>query len=447
MIVDFLLDKMAEQQHKPAVAVGNQRISFAQLSEKFTSWQKWLKQQDVHPGAVVTLKGDYSVNTISLFLALAENRNIIVPLSSDSKPQYQEFSDIAQPEYDISFKDEQPLLINIPQSNTHSLYRQLQNQNTPGLVLFSSGSTGKSKAILHNLALLLNKFKTPRNSLRTLVFLQIDHIGGINTLLYILANGGTAVVPSSRSPVDICAAIETHRVEVLPTSPTFLNLLLLSGATESKDLSSLNLITYGTEPMPKSTLAAVRKRFPATRLLQTYGLSEVGILRSKSKDSSSLWVKVGGKEFKIKVVDGKLWIKSESAMLGYLNAPSPFDADGFLDTGDMVEQQGEWLKILGRQSEIINVGGEKVYPAEVESIILDMPEVDDVVVFGQANSITGMLVAADVKLVTEEPLSTFKVKLRQHCLGKLTPYKVPNKITLINDYTHNARFKRMRKKT
>jgi acyl-CoA synthetase (AMP-forming)/AMP-acid ligase II len=446
MIVDFLLDKMAEQQHQPAIVVGSQTISFSQLSKKFYAWQEWLAQECIQTGSVVALKGDYSVNSVSLFLALAENRNIIVPLSTDSQPQYQEFNDIAQPEYDICFSDGQPKLVRIAQPNTHMLYRQLRERSTPGLVLFSSGSTGKSKAILHDLSLLLNKFKTPRNALRTLVFLQIDHIGGINTLLYILANGGTAVVPSSRSPAEICAAIEAQRVEVLPTSPTFLNLLLLSGATECRDLSSLKLITYGTEPMPNSTLAAVGKRFPETRLLQTYGLSEVGILRSKSKDSHSLWVKVGGKEFQTKVVDGKLWIKSESAMLGYLNAPSPFDEDGYLDTGDMVEQQGEWLKILGRQSEIINVGGEKVYPAEVESIILDMPEVDDVVVFGQVNTITGMLVAADIKLIAEESLSSFKVKLRQYCSGKLAPYKVPNKITIVHDYTHNARFKRMRNK-
>ena len=116
------------------------------------------------------------------------------------------------------------------------------------------------------------------------------------------------------------------------------------------------------------------RRSPTSKLLQTYGLTELGILRSQSREPDSLWVRVGGEGFETKIVDGRLWIRAESAMLGYLNAPSPFDADGFFDTGDLVEVDGEWIRILGRESEIINVGGSKVYPAEVESVLLELDE-------------------------------------------------------------------------
>lgn len=446
MTVQFLLNKMTELKDQDAVAVGDKKITFQQLSDKFLVWQAWLIDKKIQPGKVVTIKGDYSDDVIALFLALADNRNIVVPLSHDSTPHYAEFCSIAEHEYDIEFINDQVKFSVTGNESTHLLYAQLRQSNAPGLVLFSSGSTGKSKAIVHDLSKLINKFKTPRQTLRTLVFLQFDHIGGINTLLYTLANGGMAVVPKSRKPENVCATITQHKVQVLPTSPTFLNLMLLSGACNKHDMSSLELITYGTETMPQSTLSAMSKKFPNTRLLQTYGLSEIGILRSKSKNSKSLWVKVGGKEFATKIMDNRLWVKSESAMLGYLNAPSPFDSEGFLDTGDVVEQQGEWLKILGRQSELINVGGEKVYPAEVESVILSMQEVDDVAVYSMPHPITGMLVAAEIKLISAESLSEFKVKLRQHCAGKLPAYKIPKKIILIENYTHNARFKRMRKK-
>ena len=134
-------------------------------------------------------------------------------------------------------------------------------------------------------------------------------------------------------------------------------------------------------------------------------------------------------------------------MLGYLNAPSPFDEEGFLDTGDQVEQDGEWIKILGRQSEIINVGGEKVYPAEVESVVLEMSGVEDAAVYSLPHAITGMIAAIEIKLDTDETLAEFKVRLRQHCTGRLQAYKIPRKITLIDNYTHNARFKRMRKRS
>ena len=111
-------------------------------------------------------------------------------------------------------------------------------------------------------------------------------------------------------------------------------------------------MTYGTEVMPESTLKQFHELFPKVLLLQTYGLSEVGILRSKSKSSDSLWVKVGGEGFETRVVDGMLEIKAKSAMLGYLNAESPFTEDGWFKTGDAVEVDGEYIRILGRKSEM-----------------------------------------------------------------------------------------------
>ena len=121
--------------------------------------------------------------------------------------------------------------------------------------------------------------------------------------------------------------------------------------------------------MLESTLVRCQKLFPHVKLQQTYGLSEVGILRSKSKNSDSVWLKVGGDGFQTRIVNNMLQIKAYSAMLGYLNAPSPFTEEGWLETGDLVESDGDYIRILGRQSEIINVGGEKVYPVEVENII------------------------------------------------------------------------------
>ena len=122
-------------------------------------------------------------------------------------------------------------------------------------------------------------------------------------------------------------------------------MVLMSEAYARHDLSTLRTVTYGTEPMPESTLRRLHALFPAIQLVQTYGLSEVGILRSKSKSSDSLWVKIGGEGFETRVVNGILEIKARSSMLGYLNAPSPFTADGWFVTGDEVEVDGEYLRI------------------------------------------------------------------------------------------------------
>src|SRR5947208_15436491 len=114
--------------------------------------------------------------------------------------------------------------------------------------------------------------------------------------------------------------------------------------------------------MPASTLTGLRKVFLHVEVRQTYGLIELGVLRAKSQSSDSLWVKVGGEGYDLRVVDGILHIKADSAMLGYLNAPSPFSEDGYFITGDRVELDGEYMRFLGRESELINVGGQKVFP-------------------------------------------------------------------------------------
>jgi acyl-coenzyme A synthetase/AMP-(fatty) acid ligase len=253
------------------------------------------------------------------------------------------------------------------------------------------------------------------------------------------------VTTEERSPDAVCAAIEKYKVQLLPTSPTFINLLLISEAYKRYDLSSLEMVTYGTEPMPESTLKKFHDLFPDIRLLQTYGLSEVGILRSKSKSSDSLWVKIGGEGFETRVVDGMLEIKAQSAMLGYLNALSPFTEDGWFKTGDVVEVEGEYFRILGRKSEIINVGGEKVYPAEVESVLQLMESVEDVAVSAESNPITGQIVKAKVKLNTSETVGDFRKRMYLFCQDKLPKFKIPQKVVLVNETMHGERFKKMRR--
>jgi acyl-CoA synthetase (AMP-forming)/AMP-acid ligase II len=444
-MIGFFRQKIEEAGNQEAIVTADGTTTYAELLESYQQSLFWLREQNVPPGKIVSFDGDYSLKTISLFLALAANQNIIVPLSKDAHVHYGEFRGIAETEYDISLSAGTPTLSITGRNANHQLYNELRKRQSAGLVLFSSGSTGKSKGIVQDLFLLMEKFQTPRKPLRMLIFLQLDHIGGVNSLLYSLANSGTIIVPEDRSPAKVCEAIEKFKADLLPTSPTFLNLILLSRVYENYDLSPLQLITYGTEAMPQSTLNRFSRLLPHVKMQQTYGLSEVGILRTTSRGSDSLWVKIGGKEFQTKIVNNQLWIRSKSAMLGYLNAPTPFDEEGFFDTGDLVEQDGEWLRILGRESEIINVGGFKVFPAEVESTLLEMDNVEDVVVFGEEHAFMGKIVAAKFKLKSPEPLKVFKASMLEFCKSRLQKYKVPGKIYLSEEATYNERFKRMRR--
>jgi acyl-coenzyme A synthetase/AMP-(fatty) acid ligase len=440
----FLFERLAADPAQVAIIHEDRSTSAGELLERVKKIDDDLGA-DIGAGSVVTFDGDYSVDAVALFLALLRRHAIIVPLSNDSRAHFDEFREIAQAEYRVVCNGEAVNVEALQRRADAPLYTALREAGSPGLVLFSSGSTGKSKAIVQDLGRLLQKFTKAGKPQRMLIFLQLDHIGGINSLLYSLTSGGTLITPPARSPEVVAATIERHNVELLPTSPPFLNLLLLSGAVEQHDLSSLRLVTYGTEPMQASTLERLNEALPGVRLQQTYGLSEVGILRSRSRDSGSLWMQVGGDEFETSIRDGRLWIRAQSAMLGYLNAPSPFDEDGFFDTGDMVEQDGDWIRVLGRESEIINVGGQKVYPAEVESALLELDDVTDAVVYGEANPITGQHVAATVTLASEETPARFKARMRQALRDRLASYKVPARIAISDGELFNARFKRMRK--
>src|SRR5262249_1229734 len=112
-------------------------------------------------------------------------------------------------------------------------------------------------------------------------------------------------------------------------------------------------------------------------------------------------------------------------MLGYLNAEQPFDAVGSFNTHDAVQLAGGRFRILGRASDLINVGGEKVYPAEVEDVLMQLDGVRDACVFGKANPVTGQVVAARVWLHDSHDPTQFKASLRQFCSRRLAPYQIP----------------------
>src|SRR5262249_6777471 len=133
-------------------------------------------------------------------------------------------------------------LTSLPQTVKNPLTLKLRERGHPGLVIFSSGSTGAPKAILHDLDAILEKFRRVREKKTTLTFLLFDHIGGIDTMLGTFGNGGAIVTVAQRTPELVAKAIEAHRVHTLPTSPTFLNLFLISGVWEQRDLSSLKVI-------------------------------------------------------------------------------------------------------------------------------------------------------------------------------------------------------------
>jgi long-chain acyl-CoA synthetase len=442
--ITFLLDYFQEYNYRVAIIWKDHFITYKYILDRINHWEN--EFENIEKNAIIGLEGDFSPETIAILYALIQKNNIVVPFDINHHEKNLKKYEIAELDYMIRVVDDENITIKKLSGPVvkNELYQKLFTNNNPGLVLFTSGSSGTPKAAVHNFSLLLNKFKTKRKALKTINFLLFDHWGGLNTLFHIMSNGGTVVILENRTPDYVCELINKHQVELLPTSPTFLNMMLISRAYERFPIDSLKIISYGAEPMPEVLLSNLNKLFPNIVLQQTYGLIELGVMRSKSEGNGSLWVKIGGEGYEVRVVDDMLQIKSESAMLGYLNAPSPFTEDGWFMTGDSVEVNGEYFRILGRKSELINVGGEKVYPQEVENVIMEIEGVSDVLVYGDHNPITGKIVCAKVFYRGELIKKVLIQKIKSSCRIKLETFKVPVKIEIVDTPFRSERFKKQR---
>ena len=201
MFIDFLLAAFNENRERDAIVWKDEIYPYNFLLERIHYWRGKIQSEAIPSGTVTPLEADFSPNSIALFLALIEHGSILVPLTASVEARKPEFIKIAQGEVSLTIDaGDRSTIEKLPHCANHEFYQKLRQLRRPGLVLFSSGSTGKSKAVVHDFVRLLEKFKDRRNRLRTITFLLYDHIGGVNTMLYTLSNGGCIVTVQVRSP-------------------------------------------------------------------------------------------------------------------------------------------------------------------------------------------------------------------------------------------------------
>ena len=449
----WLNERIQSFAERPFLSLNENHYTYTDLSKAIQDAKDRFTHAGIQAGHIAVLNGDYTLNAIAALLALFEIKAMVAPIATDAENERQQRIQASNAQWEICTDSNSPYSIQAlkSQEETHPFVASLKENQEAGLILFSSGSTGKPKAMIHSADRLLFSFqnKRPKN-LNILIFLLFDHIGGLNTLFNGLSTGALIVAPENRDPETIAQAIQSHKVKLLPASPTFLNLLLISGVPSKYDLSSLRFITYGTEPMPQSLLERIKETFPKTKLIQTFGTSETGISQTTSRSSTSTLIKFDDPNTEYKIVDGELWLRSKSQILGYLNHEmSRFTKDGWFKTGDLLEpatkQEGEgYFRIVGRKQEMINVGGEKVTPSEVESTLLEIPEIADCLVYAESNAITGQIVAAEIVLKANCEQKTIKRTIKNYCRSKLSPYKVPVKIYFKEATNFSNRYKKMR---
>lgn len=424
-------------------------VTYAQFYQRLESCLEQLSAQGVTSAATVVVQGEFSINSIVVLIALVANGNIVIPHTLGSYEKLKKQTDLLDPDFLIDSL-QQPFTCTRIGNSEKSCLADSFDAGERGLVVFTSGSTGQPKAIVHKVDPLLEKFAARGNKkLRAIPFLLFDHMGGFNTLLSILYGGGCIVHRKERNVDSMCSAIEKFKVTLLPATPTFLAMLLVSEAWKTYDLSSLRMITYGTEVMNEVILRKLVSVMPNVKFKQTYGLSEVGVVMTSSRSNDDTWVKLSGDGLETKVVDNILWLKVKSAMLGRVLYDGdkarfePHQAEWFC-TNDIVEVDGEYVRFCGRDSDIINVSGLKVYPGEIENCLLECEAVVDASVYGKRNPLVGQIVAAEIAIKANSDPVQVKGEILRHCQARLDRYKVPREIVFVDQITMTDRLKKRR---
>lgn len=436
---EFLTKLDTYDKTKNALIFDDKAYTYEELLNTTDNYITKLKDMTYQSVAIV---GDFSFDNIAFILACIECKLNIIPLTKDSQTNEK----INESKAALVF--ENSVLKALDNKQQHSLIENINAKDDSALILFSSGSTGKPKAIVHSLKTFLSKYlnKNPSGYVVLGVFL-LDHIAGLDMLFSALTTQGSIVIPKTRLANDIVNIIKKHNVEVLPLSPTMLRLILL---TLNESLLSVKHIALGSEKIDDLLIEKIKNMLPNTKIKQNYGATELSSLISKTLESNPTFIKLIDCDYKI--INDELYIKSKTQSLGYLNADnSSFTDDGYFATGDLVEtciyNNEEYIKIIGRNKEVINVGGEKVLPSEVEGVMLMMDYIKDCLVYKQDCPIMGNSVAVDVVLSDNLSISNLELKkqIKQFCKDKLATYKIPTKVKIVENLEISDRFKKVRK--
>jgi acyl-CoA synthetase (AMP-forming)/AMP-acid ligase II len=403
----------------------------------------------VRAGDIVLTPGEATFAALAWFFAAALEGAVVAPLRAEREGEIDNWKRHAAPNWRVRDDDLEKLAVDHRSPAAEQLLAQLLGAGRPGLILATGGTTGAPKLVLHDLAALLATVPVKQSIARRIMpLMRFDHIGGLDMAWRALGSGHVLVEPPAElTPESVAAAIEQHRVEVMPATPSFLNLLLAAEAHRRHSLNSLLIVPYGAEPMPVGLLARLRSALPKVEFVQRFGTSETGAL-PVTESGAGLVLGDDAAGFRWKIVDDELWVRSPAQALGYLAGEAGgLGRDGWFRTGDLAERQPDGsVRVLGRREELINVGGEKVLPAEVENILQAHPHVADCRVYPERNVLLGQVVAAEVvwRGGETDPLAV-KRALHEHAGARLPRHKLPAVVKLVAATSATRNLKKDRK--
>jgi acyl-coenzyme A synthetase/AMP-(fatty) acid ligase len=307
-------------------------------------------------------------------------------------------------------------------------------------ILLTSGTTGIPKMVVHNLSTLTGAITAGRGGDAPVwsTFYDIRRYGGLQILLRALVGGGSLALSDAREGIeDFLKRVGEVGVTHSSGTPTHWRRALMSSSARR---IAPGYVRLSGEIADQAILDRLRTFYPDAALGHAFASTEAGVafeVRDGLAGFPTSLIGDEGGSVDLRVIDGSLRIRSSRTARRYLGGSNPLaDENGFVDTGDMVEQRGDRYHFVGRKGGIVNVGGLKVHPEEVEAIINSHPNVQMSLVTARRNPITGFLLAADV-LPRSAPNGSdaselLKSEIIAICRGRLAAYKVPVAIRFVS---------------
>ena len=275
-----------------------------------------------------------------------------------------------------------------------------------GVTILTSGTTGTPKAARHSWESLLRPVRRGDNTSESQIWLLAfrPHLyAGLQVILQCLINGGCLIMLGAEAtPEAISKTVSRQRVQFASATPTYWRRLLLFGDRDALAATPLKQITLGGEATDQPLLNELSSIFPNARITHIYATTELGRCFSVSDGRAGFPTRfldsASADGVELKIEDDQLLVRSANAMTGYDadSSSQNFDAAKWFATGDRVRSEGDRVYFVGRETDIINVGGNKVSPIEVENVLRSVDGVADIRVFGKASSIAGQLVACEL---------------------------------------------------
>lgn len=323
-------------------------------------------------------------------------------------------------------------------------------------VLLTSGTTGAPKLVLHTLASLTSAFfgRTEEVGAGRVwsTFYDVRRYGGLQILLRALSGGSLLLPDAAESIPDFLRRVAAAGVTHISGTPSHWRKALMSGAAET---IAPQYVRLSGEIADSGILEALRTAFPRAVIAHAFASTEAGVAFEVRDGKAGFPQERMGRSVEgveLDVSQGTLRIRSAGNAQRYLgDAPELKDADGFVNTGDRLELRDGRYYFMGRAGGIINVGGLKVHPEEVEAVINAHPAVRMSLVRARRNPITGAIVSADVVLEQSLPAQDRAARdalqhdIREACRKALDAYKVPAVIRFVPSLEISASGKLVRR--